>query len=214
MVGFPIAALVGAAGSVLGGILGKPKPPKERTPREQILSTVQGAREAGIHPLAALGSGAGYSYSQDVGSGSAGTAVGAGIQKLAEGLAMQKSEEEIKALQADTDARTAQAELYRAQSRTLQSRISSRAIGGPPVSDQMPPEITMFGGKLRRDPNAFSSAQRVQDEYGDIMENVVGIPSFGWSVIRAMDERNQRRQQKFFDYTRSRSAPLDWGPQP
>lgn len=176
---FPIAAALQAGGSILGSILNKPK---VISPRQNILSTVKGAREAGVHPLAALGASPSY---QTV-SGGVGDAVAGGISKVAAALATEKSQGEIDALAASTDANKAQAELFRAQSRTLIARSRSAAIGGPRVNDD-PQPVKAFGGTLMRDPKMFSSAQRAQDEYGDFIENLVGIPSAIWAGARGAD---------------------------
>lgn len=201
MTGFPIDALIAAGGTVLGQVLGKSK---ERSPREQILSTVKGARQAGIHPLAALGSGA--SYSTVGGSSSIGSAIGAGMEKFAAHLANQKTEEEIGALRADTEARRAQAELYRAQSRSIISAAGSHATGGPrPGSGDVAKNLKMFGQDIQRDPTKFSTAQDVQDEFGDIVENFVGLPSIAWSVGQNINKRLPT-DAEIVDYLRGKSG--------
>lgn len=210
MVGFPLGAIVGAAGNILGGILGKPKV-KERSPADQIKSTVKGAREAGIHPLAALGSGAGYSYS------TAGSPIGEGVSRAASILASQKSQAELDALAADTEARRAQADLYRAQSRTLIQRSANKAIGGPPV-DTTPNPIRMFGVPITRDPSKFSKAQDAQDEFGDIVEQLVGVPSFVYSTGKEAikqiptDREILDKFRRYYDRIKGRDA--DFGPSP
>lgn len=202
MVAFPIDAIIGAAGSVIGGLLGDK--PKTMSPRKQILSTVKGAREAGIHPLAALGSGA--SYQTVGGGGGAGSAIGAGLERLAAGLANQKTEAEIQATHADTEARKAQAELFRAQSRSILTNATKAAIGGPSMGDKAK-TLTMFGGKIARDPRAFSSAQDVQDDFGDIAENIVGVPSLAWSALRSMDAALPTDKQLYDAFSRWSTRP-------
>lgn len=172
MGGFPVAALVQAGGSILSSALqGKPK---VRSPGQNIRSAVETARKMGIHPLAALGSGASY---QTVGGGSTtGSAIGSGIERLGAALANQKTEEEINATKADTEARLAQADLFRAQSRSIIANAASGVRGGA-VRSSPAKDITGFGATIRRDPSLFSSAQDVSDEFGDVAENLIGIPS-------------------------------------
>lgn len=172
MGGFPIGAIVQAGGSIISSLL--QKKPKTITPRQQILSTVKGAREAGIHPLAAFGSGAGYT--QVGGGSSVGSAIGGGLERLGAQLANQKTEEEINATKADTQARLAQADLFRAQSRSILANAASGVRGGAVRSSPVK-DITGFGATIRRDPSLFSSAQDVSDEFGDVAENLIGIPS-------------------------------------
>lgn len=181
MSAFPAAALIQAGGDIVSKLL--EKKPKVYSPGDQIRSSVKAARDLGIHPLAALGAGAGYSV---VGSSpSAGSAVGSAVSKIGQQMAMAKSEEEINALRADTAARNAQADLYRAQSRTLLARTASSAIGGPSVkANPQAKPITVGGVTFTRDPSKFSSAQDASDEYGDIIENVVGIPAFAEAGVR------------------------------
>lgn len=191
---FPAAAVAQAIGGVASALINQPK---TMSPRKQILSTVRGAREAGIHPLAALGSGA--TYSQVGGNSVLGDAVGSGISAIGRAMETEKSQAELDSLRADTDARRAQADLYKAQSRTLLSRAARNALGGPPLQDT-PPNLKIFGGGVTRDPNMFSSAQKVQDEFGDIMENVVGIPSFAWSVGKNVDSWADRAERTLREF--------------
>lgn len=202
MGGFPIAAAVQAGGSIISSLL--QKKPKVISPRKQILSTVQGAREAGIHPLAALGSGAGYTQ---VGGGSTvGSAIGSGLEKLGMQLANQKTEEEINATKADTQARLAQADLFRAQSRSIIANATSGVRGGAVRSSPVK-DITLFGDTIRRNPANFSSAQDVSDEYGDLAEALVGIPSMLDAASRPYldwydNSKAGRIEKAFGDYWR------------
>lgn len=192
MPAFPIAAAIGALGSI-GSSLFAPKP-KTISPKKQILSTVAGAREAGIHPLAALGSGA--QYTQVGGGSSTGSAIGDGLQTLAANLANQKSREEIEALRADTRARNAQAELYRAQSRSLISRATGSA--------REKPALKIAGLSVSKNPG-WSDAQDVQDRYGDLIENVYGL-----GVVAADTWHNNKG--KVLWKTRPQQVDWDFGP--
>lgn len=179
MAAFPLAAAISAGGQIIGSLFNKPDKPKVYTPREQIESAVSAARDLGIHPLAALGSGAGYTQVSSPSSPNVGSAIGAGLDRFGQMLATENSELQNEALKADIESRRAQAELYRSQSRTLISKAASNAQGGP-GDDSLPvPKTIRIGGvPLKRDPSKFSSAQDAQDEYGDLVEQIVGVPAF------------------------------------
>jgi hypothetical protein len=213
MSAFPLGALVSAGGSVLSSLFGKPK---ERSPSDTIRSTVAGARRAGIHPLAALGASPSYSYGGP--TSSAGSAVGAGLEKAGMALAARKTEEEIDQIKADSEARRAQADLYRTQSRTLIQKAANQAIGGPRIDGGRPPKTIRIGGvPFTRDAKRFSSAQDAQDEFGDIIENIVGIPSFIWSGTKAAGD-SIPSDREIIDaakrWYRGKRKEADYGPMP
>lgn len=184
MAAFPLAALVQAGGSIISGLM--QKKPKTYTPAQQIESTVQGARKAGIHPLAALGASPGYTTVS--GGATAGSAIGAGMESLGRSMASQLPKAQLDQIAASTDAQRAQAELFRAQSRTLLSKTANAAVGGPRVDgDKLPPTLKVFGHDVKRKHKLFSSAQDVSDEYGDLIEALVGIPSFGSAISSNVD---------------------------
>lgn len=180
---FPVAALLQAGGQVISSIFNKPDKPKVISPAEQIASTVKGAREAGIHPLAALGAQPGYTTVSGGPSNPVGSAVGEGMKSLGQSMAQELPAAQVANLAADTDARKAQAELYRAQSRTMIANAQRAAIGGPKLNADTPKPITSFGITGTRDPKKFSSAQDVSDEYGDIVESLHGAASLGSTVL-------------------------------
>lgn len=180
---FPVAALLQAGGQVISSIFNKPKKEKVISPAEQIASTVKGAREAGIHPLAALGAQPGYTTVSGGPSSPVGSAIGEGMKSIGQSMAQQLPQAQIDNLAADTDARKAQAELYRAQSRTMIQNAARAAIGGPKLNADTPKPITTFGFTGTRDPKKFSSAQDVSDEYGDIIEALHGVPSAVSTVL-------------------------------
>jgi hypothetical protein len=215
MSAFPLGALISAGGSIISSMFGSK--PKERSPADTIKSTVKGARAAGIHPLAALGASPQYSYGSSVGS-SSGSAIGAGLEKAGMALAARKTEEEIDQIKADSEARRAQAELYRTQSRTIIQKAANQAIGGPRIDGGRPPKTIRIGGvPFTRDPKRFSSAQDAQDEFGDVIENIVGIPSFVWSGIRSAgdaipsDKEIIDAAKRWYHGTRRKA---DYGPMP
>lgn len=176
MSGFPLGALISAGGNILSGLFSKQK---TKSPAQTIASTVKGAREAGIHPLAALGASPGYSTVS--GSNNIGSAVGAGMDALGRSMQAQKSQEELRALKADTMAKEAQAELFRAQSRSIVSRATNAVRGGPDMRNGAP--LDFFGWKLPKT-SGTSDAQYWGDRYSDIVENFVGTLGFMHDTFR------------------------------
>lgn len=83
-----ISAGLGIATGIKGLFSSKPKAPKERSPRDGILSQAQGAREAadqyGFNPLTTLNAGAGQGF---IMTGGGGTPVLASIDAITSGLA-------------------------------------------------------------------------------------------------------------------------------
>jgi len=184
-----LAAVLPAAISAIGGIVASkmaPKP-KERTPAETIVSTVQGAREAGIHPLAALGAQPQY---QTVGQGSSvGSAIGEGISEVGRAIGAAPAEKGNAALvAASTEAQLAQAELFRTQSRTMLANAANAAIGGPALKGSGPPSWDVQSAQSSAPMQLFGQdfvprsgdppAQRAQDWYGEAGEFIQGLSNF------------------------------------
>lgn len=175
MLQFLLPALIGAGGSLLGGLFNQQAQEREnRIARQREDTAIQrqkaDAIAAGINPLAALGvSGAG-SASMPVAD------LGGSIERAAGGVASSMVEEATFALNAAQtlsniklqDAQ-AKAMLMEAQSRTVASRLEAASRGG--VGGEL---ILPLPGKPGFRPSDTSKAQTVQDEYGDIVENVYG----------------------------------------
>lgn len=173
MAGFPLAAAITAGGGLVQGLLGKPK---TVSPAQTIRSTVKGARQAGIHPLAALGASPQYTT---VGGSGLGSSIGDGLTKAGAILANQKTEEEIAALKSQTDAQQAQAELFRAQSRSIIQNATAKGRGafGGAGYDSLEGTNYLFGDNLNRK-SKTSRAQKWEDDYGNIVGDVMGMLAF------------------------------------
>lgn len=219
-----LSALISAAGPIIGSLLA-PKP-KERTPRDTIMSTVQGAREAGIHPLAALGA---QPQFQQVGGGgvSTGTAIGEGISEIGRQMGAAPAEKGNAALvAASTEAQLAQAELFRTQSRTMIANAANAAIGGPSLKGSGPPlwserdaqsdaPMQLFGQNFIPRPGD-PPAQRAQDWYGEAGEFIQGLSNFVRSNPGSLptDDLDKKLMQMFRSwYVRNRGNPA-LGPMP
>jgi len=181
----PLSVALTVGGNIIGKML--EKKPKVISPKETILSTVQGAREAGIHPLAALG--AQPQFQQVSGGISTGSAIGEGISEIGRSMGAASGETaNEKLMNASTEAQLAQAELFRAQSRTLIADAANSAIGGPGRKGSGPPlwneraaeseaPMILFGQDFvprEGDP----PAQRAQDWYGEAGEFIQGLSNF------------------------------------
>lgn len=191
---FPLlGALISGAGSLVSGIMGNKAAKKQNQQQikainaanasamkredNRIQRLVADANKAGIHPLAALGSPVVGSFATPAaafgGAPITGSAVGDAISAFGnamptEGKGLQT--ELLKAQIRNVEASTANM-LSEAQSRTRVTQAQSGA--------------TYFGGfgPLADDP-AFSTAQVVQDRYGDIAENISGTVKFLHDIER------------------------------
>lgn len=182
-------AIIGAGASIFSNQ--QTNAANKKIMQNQVQWRVADAKAAGIHPLAALGANVQPVPSQPL----LGDAAIGGLQQAAKELVPDEAAER----QARANARLteAQADLATAQSRTIaaQARQPPGATRGGNRNDT-PPEVRVFGERLRRDASRFSSAQRVQDEYGDIPENVVGLPSMLWAMLQARQRRFNRSEDK------------------
>lgn len=164
--------------------------------RPEIL--VKGAQRAGIHPLIVMGANPAMgTWAQPVaGQPSLGDAIGSGLQAAAAGVSeyqANKAQEKRDAenaqlehfnmlrqasLDADNRALTkAQINAYNAQamadvarSRTILANSRSRVVGGSGVTNPM----TLPDGSGWK-PGPSATAQTMQDQYGDIVENGYGL---------------------------------------
>lgn len=180
--------LISAAGSLLGGLFGgeSQKVNDNQLAQSwtkmfhQVAITAQDAKDAGLHPLSVLGSGApNYSpaNTQLTNSG-----LGAGIAGAGDALAAifnkMKTPEEQARERAETDLLTAQADQIRMQSGRLQTDIVAASRGGPTGKGLAPGQTTppsvyseiygepvpgsvnvkMPGGQIQTQPNMDVSA--------------------------------------------------------
>ena len=119
-----LGSLVGAAGSVIGSFLSKPK---TISPGKALKSTVKSARRLGIHPLAALGSNAGYQVvTNPVGAG-----IAAGAQQVGEAISEKQRKGEIDPVtESQVEVNKAQADLLKAQTLTVVKEVAANTVGG------------------------------------------------------------------------------------
>lgn len=212
-------AAAAAGASILGNVLDKTVfAPKGGMGAEEARNTryldmithlrsiVEGAKRAGIHPLAALGSsGVGgfampvSSYGGSAGSFGLGDAIGSGLGAIGDALYEQdqdrrdreeraglekarqreraldilRSKEVTPEVRLQRENMALQNDLLRmdiARSRTALAEARAKALGatnGKSMTDALGITYTPPGGR--------ASAQQMQDEYGDIVENVYGI---------------------------------------
>lgn len=188
-----LAPALTAAGSVVSSLFGSSS--AEKANKQQIRAQqqankyqkqynqnkiqwlVEDARKAGIHPLAALGSSVAGSFATPVAAygsqpeSGVGDAVGAGMQALGQAmpmpqdpLAMQLQKAQIANVNASTVNMLAEA-----RSRTQLASERNGAISSGAH------ELGVFDFKAKK-PGA---AQRAQDDFGDIWEQVFGTMNLG-----------------------------------
>lgn len=203
LLGTLIPSLISAGGSLLSGIFGDKAATKQNRAQmaaikdqnayikrfnkqqmeredNRIQRLVVDARAAGIHPLAALGAGGGGSGSFAMpeavygGAPVTGSAVGDAIKAFGDTLPMVNEQgalqtELLRAQIRNVDASTANL-IAEARRTTMSSAV--KAASNTSFADV----------KLQEQPDT-STAQEVQDRYGDIIENIFGIAKLGRDVV-------------------------------
>lgn len=240
MAAFPWDAVIGAAGSVLGSVLGGKGTSAKKQAKlawknqekawlrgPQLM--VEGAQRAGLHPLTVLGSNFSAPGVQVVdGQSGWGDAIGSALQAGAQGVAdwrarkMMEDQQQEQRFQALLDniergklnestiaVNNAQINALNAQavdslasadrSRTMIANARNQAIGAAPVTSTL--EVPFTGGGLPvKSPGL---AQKAQDNYGDIVENVWGLGALtrdllnmgaGWMVKQHRITQDMKRR--------------------
>jgi len=210
-----IATLAKVGGDIASQLLNKPK---VRSPRETILSTVRGAREAGIHPLAALG--ASPQYQTVSGGVSTGSAIASGVSSLgASAEASQAQGGQDALIKASTEAQLAQAELFRTQSRTMIAQASASAVGGPAPGGGAPTwdsarqhtDSPMSLGNWKITPRPGDvSADRASEWYGELGEFLQGLNNLARSGSLPTDDFDK----KMYAWMKRNKRPSNFGPSP
>lgn len=155
-----IGDLIGAAGSLIGGNAAAKAQAKANKAqldfqKNFIKYRVGDAKEAGIHPLAALGASANYSPMAVTGMADAITQAGAMLGDGIKSMVSQKAKAPMENLQmgliqSNIDTNKAQADLYRAQALNVAQEARNAALGA--VGGKMRPinleqEVTMPDGR-------------------------------------------------------------------
>lgn len=201
--------ILGAIGSFASGFMNRSAVASQQKAlghlnTHKIRMTVNDARKAGIHPLAALGSPVAGSWASPVANTALGDAVGEGAARL--GSAIDRGTvNELQRLQMDTerarirnlDANTA-ATLADAQSRTAiaSARRSGQSLDTRDVATTTDPRSVMLGA----DPS-WPDAQKYENRYGELSDFIFG-PAIAWSDFKRgpMAEasgRFERRREKW-----------------
>lgn len=142
-----------------------------------IRDRVEDARAAGIHPLAALGAPIAGPSGGIVPSGDA---VGDALGDLGN-LFADREMEELKREALRSDIRRTDADTVRLLTDASSRSLIAGARRG--ATDPSPPTVRSMGVDFQRDPTKYSSADVVQQEFGEVGENIVGIPALinAWS---------------------------------
>ena len=175
--------------------------------RSAILDKVAATKEAGISPLYALGAPT-ISVQSAVGTSSSGGSLGSSLsamgQDVSRALAAGQSgpERELQALALQKAA--LENEYLRAQITSVNARTARESA--PPLPSPVSARdinLPAFPGSrlsIRPEPGT-SSSQRVQDEYGDVAENLYGLWHLGTDVAK-----------NIYDWARSSSSLDRSGP--
>lgn len=182
-----LGSLIGAIGGIAGGLL-QAKGAKDQTRmaiqanKTRIQDTVRDAKAAGIHPLYALGSGAPTyspaSYSGDYGLAQAGQHLGRAAQ------AAMNPEDKGATQQAQSlllEKGRLENDLLKVQIMDAQKRLTNQpgnppgVTVGPGVNTMDPKNISKVAGQKIQHSPAWSSAQDLEDRYGDLVSLPGGV---------------------------------------
>lgn len=183
MTGFPWGALLSAGGSLLGGWMSQNQADKTNEANLQaarefaqnrVSWTVNDAKKAGIHPLAALGA---QTFNpptfQVAGQSPMGNAIADGAKAFADAFA----QEQLATQKATTEKTLAEAELARATSRTvIQKAAASETPKVGPWQTYVDPgyrEILIEGKPFRVSTDSVP-ADEIQKEYDDWVSGLYG----------------------------------------
>lgn len=189
---FPFASLISAGGALLGGLFGgSPKPPKIISSGDQLKSTVEAAKEIGIHPLAALGAGTQYTA---IPQPQPQNRVGRGIAAAARQIGRIPGQQLAKEMQASNlEVNTAQAALLRQQATSLNAEtvanLRNGTTGARNISDPDKPadlmhQVTGPDGKVFTVADQQVAPEPEQDLYAH------GLLGTFWKQIKTLVEDN------------------------
>lgn len=212
-----LGALIGAAERGLYTAFGK-NPPKDN----QILKTVNWAKQAGIHPIYALGGGFNSGFAGPTinwGDGAIGTGIGDAISGLYDEIQAGREDREFKSNQAREGAERraayqrdefnqakrdletkrfndAQIKLIEAQTVTENARLAAMLRGGSTGGNVSDPNQPIRLGPLTLDTTAagMSPSQTIQNEYGDIVENLYGGGKLILDIIRNLSTQEPQNE--------------------
>lgn len=192
---------LGSLGGALGGLLGG----EHVSTRDQIRyqgrilrGTVENAHSAGLHPLSVLGSPIAGNFAVPVPNVSRGDRLSAASEAIgragdalsARALQKEEAARQLRMDDAQLEESKARVGLYAAQAREADARAvaSARAhtvASGLNSNRGAWPKVTALGYQWTpgAGTNSPTSAQQMQDEYGDIVENVYGLGRLAGDAI-------------------------------
>lgn len=220
---FPLAALgtfLGGAGSLASAFMGNRSggtdwgATQAQWNREDtaLQRRVADGLAAGLNPLAAIGASSVTSPPVTAASiegpanlGETGHYIGNAIKELAESPQV-KRQEAMKERMDDISLRQAEAdlELTRARSRSVIAAAShpTRGLDAPAGVE---PAGVLIGGQRVSLPKGYSSAQEVNDKFGNLVSDPYGLGLFGWKALEAAGAGHA-----YDDLTRISNRAYDW----
>lgn len=203
-----IGPAISAASSLLGGVLGRGAADdasdfaarqlqfQNLAAKKGIQWRVKDAREAGIHPVYALGA---QTFSPSPISISGADPLAEGVAQMGQSLGQAVTAGQSVQMTASQKVLEAlQLERAGLENRLLEGQISALGkVGGSPSGqgDDAEPWIQTPFGKIRRDPARWSSAQKTEDEAGDFW-------SIFWSLLQHPDSVMRSawpREKQYYD---------------
>lgn len=202
-----IAAGIGAAANLAGSFLSS-RAAEERAnqntmqqlafARHGLKWKVEDAKEAGIHPLYALGAST-HSFSPvSVGDTSIGSGLAAAGQDISRGLMATRSKDE-QASAFTTAAQKLQLEGLSLDNDLKRARLASQVAtvtqaGTPPAfpvpeADKPEERPQLFAGTRWATSPRFSNAEDVEKRYGDAAQELYGLPLFAAEALNNFYQR-------------------------
>lgn len=187
------SALISAGSSLIGGLLGGSDGPDHLSKRtyqanyNSITGKVAAAKASGISPLYALGAptmspavSTGESSSRRMGETLASMGQDVSRAVAAQQTTAQRALQDLTLQKAALENDWLRAQIASVNGRTLREVGPGMPPGGPINLPQFPDANRTT---LYPEPGT-TSAQRIQDEYGDVVENVYGTWHFGTDLAR------------------------------
>lgn len=192
------SALIGAGGSLLGGLFGSKKSTINAQRAEaqfdaQMDQTIQrrvaDAKKAGLHPLFALGASPGASPTATIsGQSDSGSLIGQGIGQAARHVAKAldpTTRAQLKNLESSSEANFAQAQLYRSQAKRAEVEANHTAVRTYAATETPAPKLLPLKG-VAGDiiANPYSKPEEIEAVWGDAVGDFYNVTNWLGALLK------------------------------
>lgn len=207
-------SLLGAIGSVVGGLIGSNDADKQRKQdlylaKNSVKLRVEDAKRSGIHPLYALGAPTITSSSVTSPMGQAVANAGEQLgQAISSDYEKQLQAKNLENIQADIDLKKSQSLSYIVEAKNA-SNLSRANQTGRTAGN--PNALTIAGSKISPSGD-WSNAQDVEDRYGDLISAFYGFFPMGADTRKKFNEylNSSEFKKKYGKIGYSRSGGGSW----